>query len=202
MAGPRLLPPNGPPCRSPRAEAGYRGCGGPGCVGSAASLRNCPASCPYNEKRWRGSQCRNVRGAGQARKPVIEDTDDLPNDRPLFGPVTLAIVLPELGPEFIAGRQPDRHDGFAGRAERRIGTKRLNLYPGMLDLVIHDERTEKMQTECMGSIREGRVNPQRDLDERREKVTALVQGEDLLVHIAAFQHLKYRRMAIRARHDG
>ena len=96
----------------------------------------------------------------QARKPVIEDTDDFPNDRPLPGPVMLAIVLPKMGPELAAGGQPDRHDGFAFRAESRIGTEHFDFYPVMPRLVVHEQRLEKRQTKRVWGIREDFVDPQ------------------------------------------
>ena len=106
---------------------------------------------------------------------LVEDGDDFLDDPFLFRAVTLGIVFFQIGPELVAGRHPDRHDGFAFRAEPRIGTERLDLQPVVPRLVVHAERLAQRQVECVGGIRENFFDAQRNLDDGRKRLALLVK---------------------------
>ena len=91
---------------------------------------------------------------GQARKTFVENGDDFLNDGFFLGPVTLRIALLQAGPELVAGRQPDCHDGRAFRAERGIGAKRLHFQTVVPRLIVHAERLGQGQIESVRRIRE------------------------------------------------
>src|ERR1035438_6851689 len=52
------------------------------------------------EKGSGGRDVRPFEVLGQSRKPIVEDADDFPNERPFFCPVSQAIILFEMGPVF------------------------------------------------------------------------------------------------------
>ena len=88
--------------------------------------------------------------------------------------------------------------GQSAESEPNVSTSKRSC----LRLIVHAQRLGQGQIERVRRIRKYFFNPQRNLDDGREKLAMFVQVADFLVHKPAVQHLENRRVSVRAGNDG
>src|ERR1035438_1594078 len=92
------------------------------------------AALPVPGKAREGSrrgQVRVLKLGGDARKALVEDADDLPDQALLGLGVIRRAGVPEPGPVLEAREHPHEHDRLAIRAKSRVWTKDAHFKPVM-----------------------------------------------------------------------